>query len=241
MYRNRKVSIILPAYNERENIRACIEEFFLHPAVDEVIAVDNRSTDGTKAEIQHTHAKYVYEEVPGYGSALRRGMKEACGEILVTVEPDGTFSVKDLEKLLIYSEDFEIVLGTRTSRALIWSGAYMPFSVRIGNWAVAKLLEYLFNGPSLTDVGCTYKLIKRHAYEQTVGGFTVNGSYFSPEFIIRGLQAKMSCAEIPVHYGSRIGTSKITGNAWHAIVLGFVMIKFIISERIWPTWKPKKT
>lgn len=231
MYRNRKISIVLPAYNEEANIRRCIEEFFLHPAVDEVIAVDNRSNDATKQEIAKTRAKYVYEDIPGYGSALQRGMREASGDIIVTVEPDGTFTANDLEKLLIYSEEFDVVFGTRTSRALIWSGAYMPFSVRIGNWAVAKMLEYLFNGPSLTDVGCTYKLIKRHAYQRISDAFTVRGSHFSPEFMIRVLQASISCVEIPVHYGSRIGTSKITGNVWRAIRLGIIMIIFIFRER----------
>ncbi|MEI7512149.1 MAG: glycosyltransferase family 2 protein [Candidatus Uhrbacteria bacterium] len=232
MYRNRRVSIVFPAYNEEPNIRRAIEDFFQHPAVDEIIAVDNRSTDKTKQEIQITRAKYVYEEIPGYGSALMRGMKEATGDLIVTVEPDGTFMSQDLEKLLIYSDDFDVVFGTRTSRSLIWSGAYMPFSVRMGNWAVAKFLEYLFNGPSLTDVGCTYKLIKRTAYEKIKDRLSVNGSHFSPDFMLQVLRAKISCVEIPVHYGTRIGESKITGGAWRAAKLGFRMIWFILYERL---------
>jgi glycosyltransferase involved in cell wall biosynthesis len=237
MYRNRRVSVVLPAYNEEPNIRRAIEEFFLHPAVDEVVAVDNRSTDHTKREIQMTRAKYVYEEIPGYGSALMRGMKEATGDVIVTVEPDGTFMAKDLDKLLIYSDDFDCVFGTRTSRALIWSGAYMPFSVRMGNVIVAKFLEYLFNGPSLTDVGCTYKLIKRPAYDIIKDKISVRGQHFSPDFMLQVLRYKISCVEIPVHYGSRIGESKITGNLWRAIKLGFKMIWFILVERLTPQKK----
>lgn len=236
MFQNRKVSVVFPAYNEEKNIKAAIEEFFLHPAVDEVIAVDNNSTDRTKEEILKTRARYVHEDRPGYGSALMRGMTEATGDVIVTVEPDGTFNAGDLDKFLIYSNDFDVVFGTRTSRALIWSGAYMPFWVRLGNWAVAKLLEYLFNGPSLTDVGCTYKLIKRKAYEQIRPRLSVAGSHFSPDFMIRVLEAKIPCVEIPIHFRERIGESKITGNnAPRTIRLGFRMIGFIIKQRLFPS------
>lgn len=236
MYLGKKVSIVFPVYNERENVRLAIEEFLRHPAVDEIIAVDNNSQDGSDKEIQLTSAKYVKEMAQGYGAALRRGMREATGDLIVTCEPDGTFRASDLDRLLIYSQDYDVVLGTRTSRNPVWSGgdpgANMDFFLRMGNWAVAKLLEYLFNGPSLTDVGCTYKLIYRLAYEQVKDSFTVNGNWFSPEYMIRALQHKLSVVEIPIQYGARIGTSKITGKRSKAIKLGCRMIRFILGERL---------
>lgn len=236
MYLGKKVSVVLPVYNERENIARAIHDFIHHPAVDEVIAVDNNSTDGSDAEIKKTSAKYVREGVQGYGAALRRGMQEATGDLIVTVEPDGTFRASDLDRLLVYSLEYDVVLGTRTSRHAVWSqgepGVNMDFALRMGNWAVAKLLEYLFNGPSLTDVGCTYKLIHRRAYEQIRPSFTVQGNWFSPEYIIRTLEHKLAVVEIPVRYGARIGTSKITGRRSCAILLGVRMILFILTERI---------
>lgn len=236
MYRGKKVSVVLPVYNERENIRAGIEDFVQHPAVDEVIAVDNNSTDGSDREIRLTSAVYVKETVQGYGAALQRGMREAVGDIIVTCEPDGTFRASDLDRLLIYSQDYDVVFGTRTSRNPVWSagepGTNMYFALRMGNWAVAKFLEYLFNGPSLTDVGCSYKLIHRLAYEKIRNSFTVNGNWFSPEYMIRVLQHQLSVVEIPVQYGARIGTSKITGRPVKAVKLGFKMIGFIFVERL---------
>jgi glycosyltransferase involved in cell wall biosynthesis len=236
MYLGKKVSVVLPVYNEHENVRAAIDEFLQHPAVDEVIAVDNNSTDGSAAEIKMTSAKYVKEPTQGYGAALQRGMREASGDLIVTCEPDGTFRASDLDRLLIYSQDYDVVLGTRTSRNPVWSngdpGANMYFALRMGNWAVAKFLEYLFNGPSFTDVGCTYKLIHRRAYEKIKGSLTVAGNWFSPEYMIRVLQHQLSVVEIPVQYGTRIGTSKITGKRSHAVKLGFRMIGFIIAERL---------
>jgi glycosyltransferase involved in cell wall biosynthesis len=232
MYKGRAVSVVLPVYNEEENIRTAIDDFFEQPFVDEVVAVDNNSSDRSAEEIKATRAVYVHETSQGYGAALQRGMREATGEIIVTVEPDGTFMAKDIEKLLVYSEDFDVVFGTRTSRALIWSGANMGFGIRMGNWAVAKFLEYLFNGPSLTDVGCTYKLLHRSAYARIKDKLTVNGSHFSVELMIRTLQVDLRTVEISVHYRQRIGTSKITGKIWKAARLGFRMIFFIARERL---------
>ena len=236
MYLGKKVSIVFPVYNEKENIKNAIEEFLGHPAVDELIVVDNNSKDGSDTDIQLTSAKYVKEMTQGYGAALRRGMMEATGDLIVTVEPDGTFRASDLDRLLVYSQEYDVVLGTRTSRNPVWSGGdpgvNMDFALRIGNWAVAKLLEYLFNGPSFTDVGCTYKLIQRLAYEEIKDSFTVNGNWFSPEYMIRVLQHQLSVVEIPVQYGARIGTSKITGKRHKAVMLGFRMIQFILTERL---------
>lgn len=236
MYLGKKVSIVFPVYNEKENIKNACEEFIHHPAVDELIAVDNNSKDGTAEEIQRTSAKYVLETRQGYGAALQRGMGETTGDLIITVEPDGTFRAEDLDKLLVYSRDYEVVIGTRTSRNPVWSGgnplANMDFALRMGNWAVAKFLEYLFNGPSFTDVGCTYKLIHRHAYEKIKHSFTVAGSHFSPEYMLRVLQYKLSVVEVPVNYGARIGTSKITGDRMKAVQLGFKMIFFILGERL---------
>jgi len=236
MYFGKKISIVFPVYNEEENIAAAIADFLRNPAVDEIIAVDNNSKDHTAAEIQKTSARYVLETTQGYGAAMMRGMREATGDIIVTVEPDGTFKASDLDRLLIFSRDYDAVFGTRTSRNPVWSGgekdANMYFALRVGNWAVAKLLEYLYNGPSFTDVGCSYKLIHRHAYEKIKDSLTVNGSHFSPEFMLRCLTHGLHVVEIPVNYGARVGTSKITGKPSKAIKLGFKMIWFILIQRI---------
>lgn len=232
MHHNKRVSIILPAYNEEGNIKNAIKEFSAHPAVDEVIAVDNNSNDRTAEEIKKTKATYIFESTRGYGSALRRGLREATGDILVMTEPEGTYTAHDLDKLLLYGDEFDVVFCARTSRTLIGPGANMGFILRLGNLIVAKYLEYLFHGPSLTEVGCTYKLIHRDAYEKIKDKLTVTGSHFSPEFMIRVFQAKLRSVEIPIHYQRRIGTSKGTRNMWRVVVIGSRMVLFITAERI---------
>jgi glycosyltransferase involved in cell wall biosynthesis len=232
MWKEQRVQVIFPAFNEEENIRRAIADFYDTGFVDEIIVVDNNSTDGTREEILATGATYLFERQPGYGSALTRGMRAATADIIITCEPDGTFSAGDIIKLLIYSDDYDVVFGTRTSKAAIWSGANMGWFLRIGNVAVAKLLEYLFNGPCLTDVGCTMKLIKRDVLESFVLKLSVAGSHFQPQFMIMCIRASKKVIEIPVEYLPRTGVSKITGKLSKAMRLGCTMILFILKTRI---------
>lgn len=232
MWNEQTVQVIFPAFNEKEGIRRAITDFYGTGFVDEVIVVDNDSTDATKEEILATKATYLFEQQPGYGAALTRGLRAATADIIVTCEPDGTFSAKDLLKLLIYSDDYDVVFGTRTSKAAIWSGANMSWFLRIGNVAVAKLLEYLFNGPCLTDVGCTMKLIKRDVLKLFVDRLSVTGSHFQPQFMIMCIRASQKVIEIPVEYLPRTGVSKITGSLSKAMRLGCTMILFILKTRV---------
>jgi glycosyltransferase involved in cell wall biosynthesis len=231
MFNGKSISVIFPVYNEGKNIRRAINEFFATGIVDEIIAVDNNSTDNSKKEILKTKARYILEKKQGYGNALMRGMREAKSDYIITVEPDGTFDSKDLFKFVHYADDFDVVFGTRTSKSMIWSNAKMNFFLRLGNWAVAKMLEYLYNGPCLTDVGCTFKCFKREKFKKISSRLTVGGSHFSPELMLLCIKKGLSCVEIPVTYKERIGDSKITSNFWKSFKLGIRMIWLIFYRR----------
>jgi len=177
-------------------------------------------------------ARLVTESRQGYGYALRRGMQEASGDLIVLAEPDSTFLAKDVLKLLAYEGDFDMVLGTRTTRELIWAEANMGIFLRLGNWVVAKLLEFLFNGPSLSDCGCTLRLIHAERARSLRGHLTVGGSHFLPEMVILGLLARMRIVEVPINYRGRLGTSKITGTFRTAWRVGWRMISLILSYRM---------
>ncbi len=231
MWNGKKVSVVFPCYNEEKNIRRAINDFFSTGYVDELVVVDNNSKDKSMSEIKKTKAKYVLEKKQGYGNALMRGLKEAKGDLIITAEPDNSFIGKDVIKLLIYSDDFNVVFGTRTSKSLIWDGAKMNWFLRWGNVFVAKLLEYLHNGPCLTDVGCTLKLIDKKSYNFIKDKLNVGGSHFSPQFMLLCIRSKLECVEIPVNYRDRIGDSKITANFWKSFKLGMKMIGMIIEYR----------
>jgi glycosyltransferase involved in cell wall biosynthesis len=232
MYGSKTVSVVLPAYNEESNIRLAVEDFFASGVVDEVIVVDNNSSDRTCQEVHATRARLVHETKQGYGHALRRGLKEARGDVIVTAEPDGTFVARDVVKLLAYAEDFDMVCGTRTTRELIWAQANMGWFLRIGNWAVAKMIQVLYDGPSLTDCGCTFRLTHRAPLALILDDLSVGGSHFLPEMVILALKRGLRVIEVPVNYRGRVGESKITGTLKGAVRTGLNMIALILKGRV---------
>jgi glycosyltransferase involved in cell wall biosynthesis len=231
MHGTKTVSVVLPAYNEEEYIRPAVDDFFVPNVVDEVVVVDNNSRDRTADEARLTRARLVHETRQGYGYALQRGLAEASGDIVIMAEPDGTFIGRDVLKLLAYADDFDMVCGTRTTRELVWDRANMGWFLRIGNWTVAKMLQMLFGGPSLSDCGCTLRLTHRSALDRIRGDLTVGGSHFLPEMVILALKRRLKIIEVPVNYRGRIGESKITGNLKGTLKTGLRMIALIIKYR----------
>ena len=221
----------MPAYNEECGIAAAVGAFAALPEVDEVLVVDNNSSDRTGALATQAGARVVREVQQGYGHACRRALLEATGDLVLLVEPDGTFLPADTGKFLQYAREFDAVFGTRTSKSAIWAGANMWWFLRYGNVAVAKLLEYLHNGPCLTDVGCTFKLLRREAIREVAPYLTVGGSHFSPQLMLVLLRTGLRCIEIPVHYRRRQGESKITGSFAKAWTLGWKMVFMILAYR----------
>ncbi len=232
MWNNKKVSVVFPAYNEEENIVNAIEDFFSSSYVDEIVVVDNNSTDRTAELVKATKARLVKETNQGLGYAIQKGLREATGDLVIVAEPDGTFIGRDVLKLLVYSEEFDVVLGTRTSKALIWRKANMRGLLRWGNWLAAKILEILFNGPSLTDLGCTMRLIKKDKLDLIINKFTVGGSHCNPELVILALLNNFKVVEIPLNYLPRKGQSKITGKWINIIKVGMNMIFLMMRYRI---------
>ena len=231
MFNGKMVSVIFPAYNEEKNIVNAVEDFFSTGVVDEIVVVDNNSSDGTVKNALTTQVRLVSEKRQGYGYALRRGLKEASGDLIIMAEPDGTFLGKDVFKLLAYADDFKIVLGTRTAKELIWDGANMNFSLRFGNILVAKLTEWLYSGPCLTDCGCTLRLLQRDALKQIIDDFTVGKSHFLPEMVILALKKKIPIIEIPINYRNRVGLSKITGKFKGTLITALNMLGIIIKYK----------
>jgi glycosyltransferase involved in cell wall biosynthesis len=231
MYGAKTVSVVFPAYNEEKYIRAAVDDFFSTGIVDEVVVVDNNSRDRTADEVRQTRARLVAETRQGYGHALRRGLHEATGDLVILAEPDGTFIGRDVLKLLAYAEDFDMVCGTRTTRELIWEQANMGWFLRVGNWSVAKMIQLLYDAPSLSDCGCTLRLLRREGLARIQHELTVGGSHFLPQMVIAGLKHGLRIIEVPVNYRGRIGDSKITGTIEGTLRTGLRMIALILGSR----------
>jgi glycosyltransferase involved in cell wall biosynthesis len=232
MWLGRTVSVALPTYNERESIRECIDGFFATGLVDEVVVCNNNAATGTSEEVAKTRGREVFESRQGYGWSCRAAVAAATGDLVVLAEPDGSFDPQDILKLLAYERNFDVVLGSRTNRELIWTGANMGLLMKWANWAVAKYMEFLFNTTTLSDVGCTMRLISRPVLDRIQPLFTIGGSHFGPQMMMLCILSGARVIQIPVNYKERVGQSMVTGSQWIAALLGLQMVALITRVRL---------
>jgi dTDP-glucose pyrophosphorylase len=231
-----RISVVIPAYNEAESIAAVVKEFGKLKNVTEVLVIDNNSADATARQALGAGAKVISELSQGYGCALKRGLDEALGDIVILTEADSSFSPTDAPKLLEYLKDCDMVIGTRTTRQMIEQGANMGFLARLVNVIFGKLIEVLWWGqePRFTDVGCTYRAIWKTSYEKARPYIDSTGPAFAPDMMIALLICKLRIIEIPVTYRKRFGgDSKHSGNFYHLSRTALQMLKLIVKRRLY--------
>jgi glycosyltransferase involved in cell wall biosynthesis len=233
MWHGKTLAVILPTYNEAASIAACIEAFDSLGIVDDIVVVNNNAHPDTSPAVASTIAREVHESHQGYGAAIRRGLAEtATADLVCVCEPDGTFDPHDLLKLLPYSVDVDVVFGSRTVQTFILHGANMGAFLRWGNWAVAKLAMVLFNSVHLSDVGCTFRVLSRHAVDELTPLFRRHDSSFGFEMMLHVLKRQMPFVQVPVKYMPRVGESSVTGDWMKTLPLGLLMIRLCIEERV---------
>ena len=162
------------------------------------------------------------------------GLNEALAlgvDLISICEPDGTFDPEDLLKLLPYTNDVEVVFGSRTIQEFILSGANMGTFLKWGNWAVAKIVEVLFNTIYLSDVGCTFRIMSRSVVEQIQPNFERKGSAFGFEMMLHVISQRISFVQLPLNYNPRVGKSSVTGSTWKTFVLGMEMFTMCFTCR----------
>jgi glycosyltransferase involved in cell wall biosynthesis len=238
MWKGKTVSVVFPTYNEKDYIRQAIEDFHGTGYVDEIVVVNNNAVAGTDDEVRKARARnvrIVYERArQGMGWSTLRGLKAATGDLVITAEPDGTFIGRDIEKLLVFSDDFDVVLGTRTTRTLIWEGANMGVFLKWGNWFIAKLIEVLFATPHLSDVGCTLRLYGRKALRRILPrlGGTGMYNYLNVHILLLLALNRIRFTEISTNFKKREGGIGFTTNKLRAFWLGLVMIGYLLGVRL---------
>ena len=233
MWQGKTLAVVLPTYNEAASITACINAFHELDIVDEIVVVNNNAHPDTSSAVAGTVAREVFESKQGYGAAIRRGFAEtASADLVCLCEPDATFDPRDILKLLPFTEDVDLVLGSRTVQTFIFSGANMGLFLKWGNWAVAKLTEALFNTVYLSDVGCTFRVISRSGIDRLSPRFRGNGSSFGFEMMLHAAHVRLPFVQVPVKYLARVGESSVTGNRVKTVRLGMTMIVMVVRERL---------
>lgn len=231
MWQGKKVSVIFPTYRDKGSIKKSILEFWHNSYVDEVVVVNNNAQPGTDSEVKKTNARLIYEYQQGYGHAIRAGLKAASGDLLIIAEPDGSFDGRDVIKLLAYSDDFDMVFGSRTQVPLIGKGSDMTFLKRIGDVLLGKLVTALFLCAPLTDLGCTLRITTKKAWRRIEKCVTAADNIFATEWVLWAAKMHIHFMEIPIHYKSRVGKSTASDTIKKQLKWG--IRKFFLVCNVW--------
>ncbi|MDX1439419.1 MAG: glycosyltransferase [Rubricoccaceae bacterium] len=210
-----RVVVIIPAFNEAKSIGKVIGDL-PRGVVEEVIVVNNASTDATERHATEAGATVLREDRKGYGYACLCGLsylkeRESDPDVVVFLDGDYSDHPGELTRLLqpIENEKADFVIGSRILGAregMVEPGAMLP-QAQIGN-RVACVLMRLFWGASFTDLG-PFRAIR---YESlTALNMTDKTFGWTIEMQIKAARLNLRCMEVPVSYRRRIGVSKITG------------------------------
>jgi glycosyltransferase involved in cell wall biosynthesis len=206
MYKNEKISVIIPCYNEEKNIGRVI--WSIPNFVDEIIIVDNNSTDATKEVAVKNKATVLLEKKQGVGNATRRGLKTAKGDILIVMDGDGQHNGKDIIDFveLVLDSGIHVVTGSRFLKNKIRSvnGGIVR---DLGNFIQTFIFNLLFKA-RITDSQCGMWAFRKEVLDI----LKLKSEEFSivEEFKIRALKNNLKLQELPINCKARLDNSKLS-------------------------------
>lgn len=207
------LAVGMTAYDDEASVGDAVAAFRAHPRVASVTVIDNNCRDRTAEVARAAGADVVPEGRQGFGWACRAALDAAAarGDVLVLVEGDGTFDARDLDKMLAYLVHFDVVMGSRTTRELNSADSQMDWLLNPFNQIVAKLLQLRFWGTRLSDVGCTFRVMRREAWARVRDARLTGGNAFNVDLAVACFQAGLRCIELPLSFQARVGVSKGVG------------------------------
>jgi len=194
------VSVIIPTLNEAGNIREALTTIHSELAFpNEIIVVDGNSTDGTLEIVKDTDfCKLIVEPRRGYGLALRKGMKQAKGDIIVMVDGDGTYEFKHINRLLkrMIETDAELCMATR----MYDPNKAMGFMNFVGNKIITFCFDFLYQ-QFLSDTQSGFRAISHSAIEKVT--FKETDMSFATEMLIQFAKKGFKMVEVKSVYKPR--------------------------------------
>jgi glycosyltransferase involved in cell wall biosynthesis len=217
----KNLSIILPAYNEQDNISNTVEKVFavIPRFVEkfEVIVANDGSTDNTASCLEALTHKYTNLKVithqanQGYGAALKSGFGNAQCEYIFYTDGDGQFDISEIEKLVSLVPSYDIAAAFRKVRS---DGFHRVFNAHAYN----ALVNLLF-GLNVRDIDCAFKLLKRAVLDSI--SLKSDGAFISAELLIKAKKKGYTVKQCGVnHFPRKRGSS--TGNKPHVVVKAFI-------------------
>jgi glycosyltransferase involved in cell wall biosynthesis len=221
MYKGQSITVIIPCLNEEQGIEKVLRA--MPDFVDEVIVVDNASTDATSAVAARLGAKVIREDVRGYGRSYKRGFAFAKGDLIVTLDGDHSYPVDALSYLLEAFLHLEVDF-LNASRFPTRDPKAMSFRSKVGNLVLALAMSLLFFRwvrDSQSGMWVFRRSILRDMKLES------DSMAFSEEIKAEALRnPRIRFGEISIMYSSRLGESKL--NAWRD---GFYNLAFLFKKR----------
>ncbi len=225
-----KTVVIIPALNEERSIGRVIGDI-PQDLVTEIVVVNNGSTDSTARVASSSGATVIEEERRGYGQACLAGIdyiknSSYMPDIIVFLDADYSDYPQEIKELIspITEGGYDLVIGSRTIGER-QKGALLPQAL-VGNYVATRLIK-LFYRVDFTDLGpfraIRYdKLLSLDMRDKTFG--------WTVEMQVKAAKNGLRCAEVPVSYRKRIGTSKITGTVAGSVMAGVKIIWMIFRQ-----------
>ncbi|ADR23334.1 glycosyl hydrolase [Marivirga tractuosa] len=219
-----KIIVIIPAFNE-ENAVGKVVKAIPKEWVEEIVVVNNNSTDKTREAAEQEGALVLDQPSKGYGNACLKGIeyvksKDEKPDVIVFLDADYSDYPEQLPELVkpILQEEMDIVIGSRALGER--EGGSMTFPQVFGNWLATRLIR-LFYGYRFTDLGPFRairwdKLMEVNMQDKTFG--------WTVEMQVKAAKMKMKCTEVPMAYRNRIGKSKVSGTVYGTIMAGYKIL-----------------
>jgi glycosyltransferase involved in cell wall biosynthesis len=194
-----EVSVILPCLNESRTVAVCVRKALQAlrdaEAVGEVVVIDNGSSDNSVALAGEAGARVVFEETKGYGSALRRGIREARGAFVIMADADDTYDLLQIGKFIeLYRGGADFVMGNRFG-GKIYPNAMPHLHRWFGTPVLSFILRLFFKSP-VTDVNCGMRGFRKDAIEKL--NLRCAGMEFASEMMIKASMEKLAIRQTPV-------------------------------------------
>lgn len=223
------VSIIIPAFNEKEGIVNTIQAIPFDKLEDDgykvqLIVVDNGSDDGTADLAEAQGAEVIFEPQKGYGHAFKAGFDRAMGDIIVTADADGTYPIEDIPRLVKILCDENLEFLTTNRLAEIEVGA-MSSLHRFGNGVLSLVFKLLYRA-NLKDSQSGMWVFRKAVWD--AARLKSTSMPMSEELKIEAIfYQKRRWREVPIKYSVRLGEAKIA--SWKH---GFENLMYLFKKRV---------